>query len=153
MENLYEWFHDDITWCGNECFYTECERNLANRLSKTGIFSMALFKNTEICPLRLQIDKNAVGLFESESDCDNHKHKYSKKPVIIEAIRWTGTNLDEISDFINHKPEQINGMLLIPSLEGTMQASIGDYIIRGVHGEFYPCKPDIFKETYEIVSE
>lgn len=51
MDNLYEWFHDDITWCGDECSNTECERNLANRLQKTGLFSAALFKGTEICPL------------------------------------------------------------------------------------------------------
>lgn len=48
---LNEWMHDDITWCGNECSYTECERNLANKLIKTGIFSMSLFKGTEMCPL------------------------------------------------------------------------------------------------------
>lgn len=51
MEELYKWFHDDITWCGNECSYTECERNLANRLSKEGLFSMAMLKDTEACPL------------------------------------------------------------------------------------------------------
>ena len=48
---LNEWIHDDITWCGNECSYTKCERNLANKLIKTGMFSMALFKGTETCPL------------------------------------------------------------------------------------------------------
>jgi len=48
---LYEWFHDDITWCGNECYYTECERNMANRLSQEGPFSLSLFKGTETCPL------------------------------------------------------------------------------------------------------
>ncbi len=49
--NLYEWFHDDITWCGNECSYTACERNLINKLSKEGPFSCSLFKDTETCPL------------------------------------------------------------------------------------------------------
>ena len=47
---MYEWFHDDITWCGNECSHTECERNIANRLTKGGLISMALFKDTETCP-------------------------------------------------------------------------------------------------------
>ena len=51
MSNLYEWFHDDITWCGNECYYTKCERNIANKLQREGLYSMALFKNTEMCPL------------------------------------------------------------------------------------------------------
>ena len=51
MSNLYEWFHDDITWCSNECSHTECERNQANMLDKSGLHSYALFKNTETCPL------------------------------------------------------------------------------------------------------
>ena len=51
MNNLYEWLHDDITWCGNECSYTACEINLQNRLTKGGIYSAAMFKDTEICPL------------------------------------------------------------------------------------------------------
>ena len=52
MSKLYEWFHDDITWCGNECSHTDCERNIINRLAKDGPFSMSLFKNTEMCPYR-----------------------------------------------------------------------------------------------------
>ena len=51
MNNLYEWLHDDITWCANECGHFECERNLQNRLQKTGLYSAAMFKNTETCPL------------------------------------------------------------------------------------------------------
>lgn len=81
--------------------------------------------------------------------------KYRKKPVVIEAEQWDGTvesfnkidllNIDG-NDFILRKE---NGTLLIPTLEGDMIASIGDYIIRGVSGEVYPCKPDIFDMTYE----
>ena len=48
---MYEWIHDDITWCGEECSHTECERNLVNKLSQEGWFSMAMFRNTETCPL------------------------------------------------------------------------------------------------------
>ena len=56
---MYEWIHDDITWCGNECSYTKCERNIVNKLSKEGMFSMALFKDTETCPLtRYTADNN-----------------------------------------------------------------------------------------------
>lgn len=51
MNNLYEWFHDDITWCANECSHTECERNIVNRLEKGGLYSAAFFKGTEMCPL------------------------------------------------------------------------------------------------------
>lgn len=52
MNELLKWFHDDITWCGNECSNTACERNMANRLSHEGLFSTALFKGTEVCPLK-----------------------------------------------------------------------------------------------------
>ena len=62
MNNLYEWFHDDITWCGNECFYTKCERNLQNRLTKGGMYSAAMFKGTEMCHLE---DKKR----EQPNDC------------------------------------------------------------------------------------
>jgi hypothetical protein len=78
--------------------------------------------------------------------------KYRKKPVVIEAIRWDGENMDEIKEFT---PSDVwfdgAGGCYVVTLEGTMQASIGDYIIRGVHDEFYPCKPDIFEKTYEKV--
>lgn len=48
---MYEWIHDDITWCMDECSHTECRRNLANRITKDGLCSMAFFANTETCPL------------------------------------------------------------------------------------------------------
>ena len=51
MSDFTDWLHDDITWCGNECSYTECERNIVNRLSHDGLFSMSMFKDTETCPL------------------------------------------------------------------------------------------------------
>jgi len=58
---MYEWIHDDITWCGEECSYTDCERNLANRLSKTGWYSAAMFKGTEMCPHREEFSKEQLG--------------------------------------------------------------------------------------------
>lgn len=81
--------------------------------------------------------------------------KYRKKPVIIEAIQWLGNNKKEIADFAgksanfevaNEKEKQLFN-LSIHTLEGNMSASIGDYIIKGVNGEFYPCKPDIFEKN------
>ena len=63
-----------------------------------------------------------------------NKIKARKKPVVIEA-------------YITDKPVDIN------TLEGVMHANVGDYIITGVNGEQYPCKPDIFKKTYEIIEE
>lgn len=79
--------------------------------------------------------------------------KYRKKPVIIEAIQWTGKNLSEIDYFMGITVEIKVTTLVIHTLEGDMEASIGDYIIKGVNGEFYPCKPDIFAKTYEEVTE
>lgn len=79
--------------------------------------------------------------------------KYRKKPVIIEAIEYTGKNADEIAKWMNsgNSPVTHKTALTIFTLEGNLIASIGDYIIKGVKGEFYPCKPDIFEETYEEV--
>ena len=82
---------------------------------------------------------------------NNMIKKYRKKPVIIEAIRWTGKNLSEIDNFMGGTVENKGTTLVIHTLEGDMTASVGDYIIKGVHGEFYPCKPDIFEQTYEVV--
>lgn len=82
--------------------------------------------------------------------------KYRKKPIVIEAVRYNGKNLEEIlvwsglaeigNDFLGNK-------LFIPTLEGEMEASVGDYIIKGIKGEFYPCKPDIFEASYEVVND
>lgn len=92
-------------------------------------------------------------------------NKYRKKPVIVEAVKWTGLNLEEIKNFVDESllyniydgawevgeaPVIVD--MQIRTLEGNMSVSVGDYIIKGVQGEFYPCKPDIFKETYETVS-
>lgn len=82
--------------------------------------------------------------------------KYMKKPVIIEAVQWTGENKEEIKAFIPNTiivKKNKEGELGIGTLEGVMTASKGDFIIKGVHGEYYPCKPDIFAETYEKVEE
>lgn len=90
--------------------------------------------------------------------------KYRKKPVVIEAVRWTGENREEIRTFCHRGAfftparQDTEGyttawQLLIDSLEGIMYAETGDYIIKGVNGEFYPCKPDVFAKTYEAVEE
>lgn len=79
--------------------------------------------------------------------------RYRKKPVTIEAVQWTGFNISEICNFAGMSHLFVEGQLYIQTLEGVHHASIGDYIIKGVYGEFYPCKPDIFKETYEEVKE
>ena len=76
-----------------------------------------------------------------------------KKPVIVEAVQWIGDNFVEIDNFITsyHETYPKDGVIFINTLEGVMKASLNDYIIKGVDGEFYPCKPDIFEKTYEII--
>ena len=81
--------------------------------------------------------------------------KFRSKPKIIDAEQFTNENKDRClnfvrcncqADFIEDQP-----VLKIQTLEGVMIASLDDWIIKGVKGEFYPCKPDIFKETYECI--
>lgn len=81
--------------------------------------------------------------------------KFRKKPVVIEACQWSGENEDEIQSFLfDGNPHAAAGWVKgryveIGTLEGLMVASVGDWIIKGVAGEFYPCKADIFAKTYE----
>lgn len=88
--------------------------------------------------------------------------KYRKKPVVIEARRLNALDYDECCDIVRWcsgravGPEEgygENAMLVIPTLEGEIIANADDWIIKGVKGEFYPCKPDIFEATYELVEE
>lgn len=89
--------------------------------------------------------------------------RYRKKPVEIEAVRWTGENWGEVCLFLG-VPDNGRGdedalrqdparmPVIIYTLEGDMRAELGDWIVRGVKGEYYPVKPDIFDLTYERVS-
>ena len=90
--------------------------------------------------------------------------KYRKRPVVIEAVQWTGENHREMYDFLTGDTDGsiqpigdnfridhtiVSGGLVLRTLEGEHLASKGDYVIKGVKGEFYPCKQDIFKMTYD----
>jgi len=80
--------------------------------------------------------------------------KFRKKPVVIEAVRYMGDNFNDIRQFVgkDFPLHQLgDDKLGIQTLEGVMWVSPGDWVICGVKGEFYPCKPDIFKATYEPV--
>ena len=81
--------------------------------------------------------------------------KYRKKPMVIEAVQWTGNNLKELKQMegFNESYDLYCGKLRIKTLEGIITVSVGNYIIRGVNGEFYPCKSYIFEKTYEIVED
>lgn len=78
--------------------------------------------------------------------------KYVKKPVTIEAVQWTGDNIDEIREFAGDVVSYEDSVMRLSTPEGTVVASVDDYIIKGIDGEFYPCKPDIFVRTYDGVS-
>ena len=88
--------------------------------------------------------------------------KYRKKPVVIKAVQFfdNAESITNISNFIGNaflvkvdykKPDK--PVIPIATLEGVMTASVGDYIVKGINGEFYPCKPDIFEKTYEFVED
>lgn len=91
--------------------------------------------------------------------------KFRKKPVVIEAVQFHGHNASDIEKFtgltffpeLESETAYVAGQgapifsILIPTLEGPLKAKNGDWIIKGVSGEFYPCKPDIFEKTYEPV--
>lgn len=82
--------------------------------------------------------------------------KYRKKPVVIEAQKITPDTIREVADWIGDPGQPImdavdGECILINTLEGQMKACLGDYVIKGVKGEFYPCKADIFVQTYEEV--
>lgn len=86
---------------------------------------------------------------------------YKRRPVTVEAVRFTEETLTELYDFMNiagqgsfldcgHGIDPTDGKFKITTPEGVMEASIGDYIIKGVQGELYPCKPEIFERLYEV---
>lgn len=86
--------------------------------------------------------------------------RYRKKPVVIDAVQWTGKNLSECKKFLGDSfggqrterhPEGAN-VIMVKTLEGEHIASLNDFLIRGIRGEHYPCKPDIFEKTYEKVN-
>ena len=95
--------------------------------------------------------------------------KFRKKPVIVDAIQFDGHNGAEVMLFVGKRleystvPHHVEReyddipanayIIIIPTLEGNMTATKMDWIIKGVNGEFYPCKPDIFDKTYELVKE
>jgi len=87
---------------------------------------------------------------------------FRKKPVVIEAMQFRGPNITEVDHMValddwlvanagDRKCRYIGNRLIIITLEGDMEALPGDWIIKGVNGEIYPCKPDIFLKTYDAV--
>jgi hypothetical protein len=85
--------------------------------------------------------------------------RFRKKPVVIEAVQWDGSAeaISQIEEWIGDGCQadftKSEPTCIIPTLEGDMTASLGDWIIKGIKGEVYPCKPDIFTQTYDSVSD
>lgn len=84
--------------------------------------------------------------------------KFRKKPVVVEAVLWNGIQVSEVTEWIrdalrNDTIMRFGDKVVIKTLEGDMIADPGDYIIKGVKGELYPCKPDIFEQTYEPIKD
>lgn len=83
--------------------------------------------------------------------------KYRKKPVLVDALEWKGNNREAVLDFVGRDNLKMSFFpkgrldIRIVTLEGILKVRHGDWIIKGIKGEFYPCKPDIFAETYEPV--
>lgn len=82
--------------------------------------------------------------------------RYVKRPTVISAVKWTGHNVNEIAEFVKGTSLTLYNnfditKLFIETPEGGIYVKVGDYIIQGVHGEYYSCKPNIFTETYEEI--
>ena len=110
----------------------------------------AVCEQMDVKMLRL---KKRLGMKEERKETRAGAKRYRKKPVEVLAIEFNGENKVEIQLFMGKYLDQTARGLTIPTLEGDHIASVGDFIIRGVKGEFYPCKPDIFKKTYEAVED
>lgn len=80
-----------------------------------------------------------------------HIGTFRKKPVEVQAVQLTGENLVDVANWCHASAVTTRG-LVIRTLEGLMEAELGNYVIRGVQGEFYPCRADIFDATYERVA-
>ena len=80
--------------------------------------------------------------------------KYKSKPKVIEAVKWTGENLDQLRAFVpeEFRHNKVNQPLGIITINGPVTVHEGEYIIKGIEGEFYPCKAEIFEATYEPLS-
>lgn len=115
------------------------EASIVRVLEKQGLYEVQLGENIFMMDDRLLTEG---------------RRRFVKKPIVIEAILWDGSNKEEVENFIENEELYLftePNTLKINTLEGDMIVSVGDYIIKGVNGEFYPCKPDIFEKTYEEV--
>ena len=110
------------------------------------------------CPI-VQDDEDDEPQQEESMNNEDVPHVYKKKPVEIMAIKWTGKNFDAVKEFAGEDVALDGDELIIKTLEDGSKgqakhvATVGDFVIRGVAGEFYFCKPQIFKDTYELAEK
>lgn len=88
----------------------------------------------------------------------NAPKRYRKRPMVIEAMQWTGDNIHQIWDWAGaqdvYGPTEKNlNSLIISTLEGKMRCNLGDFVLKGIRGELYPCEKSIFIESYEEVED
>lgn len=129
--------------------HTEIERKFIVTDSTFKQSAVRIMDIRQGCLARLEYEipipkKDAEELLSFTCDRVIHKTRYII-PCEDSMLKW------EVDEF--HGEDADNPYMYIETLEGTMKASVGDYIIKGVNGEFYPCKPDIFEKTYEEVAE
>ena len=143
-----------VVKCGeNDTF--DPEKGLAMAFVKRALGNQGNYYNhiKEWLPVEKHSSKKSVGGM-----------KYTALPVTIRAIQWTGCNLGELEDFLGIEDliyqdiiiwadEYGPGYFKIKTLEGPMLAAPGDYIIKGLRNEFYPCKPDVFKKKYKLMDD
>jgi len=137
-----------------ETFRTSSTFNNVNPVQQSLLYIQLHAMNTYIACLQerlvfLSLEQNT--LLKTQSI--NVIEKYQKIPLIIEACQWTGKNTVEIirfctSGYISYPLNQLTPVLKIQTLEGLFEATVGDYIIKGIEGEFYPCKENIFLKSY-----
>ncbi|MEI1255982.1 hypothetical protein V8Q34_14660 [Blautia sp. JLR.GB0024] len=143
------------------------EKQLERLINLVGLVSVnarkALIKHTSFSYRAINKKERLTPLFFIRR-FRRQNMKYRKKPVVIEAVQWTGLNLDEIKkfvgkdlqyDIIDTAWEVGKGapyvIIKIHTLKCDHECTKGDYIIKGVNGEFNTCKPDVFAKTYEAV--
>ena len=104
---------------------------------------------------RFPVPGSPTGPTDRPAPGPRHPGRYRKRPAVIEAIRWTTETTGEVREFLGdaHLGDINPGRMRIDTLEGPIAAALGDWVIRGIAGEFYPCRSDIFEATYEATDE
>ena len=156
--------HMRAEWYAGRLSAESWPKSLSDRLAASLLATVTGKSGSNDSPLLAGVSAPAAQAAPAAQSVANADGRFTKNPVTIDAIKWTGSNLREVIAFTDGPPDTRSihaGMaweayvdlvardgLKIYTLEGKMLANIGDWIIRGIKGEYYPCKPDIFEATY-----